>query len=115
MFKAYVAVAVLAAGAYGYAAAADFVRPGWIVANMSRLGVPDSWTPYLGVLKGLGALGLVVGIAVPLIGVAAAVGLVLFFVGAVVTAVRARCYEHLPYPSAFLLPALGALVLRLLS
>lgn len=67
----------------------------------------------LGVAKAAGAVGLLVGIAVPTIGVAAAVGLVLYFVGAIVTVLRARWPAHLPYPTAFLALAVGALVLRL--
>jgi hypothetical protein len=47
----------------------------------------------LGTLKAAGALGLLIGIRVPLIGIAAAVGLVLFFVGAIVTHLRAHDYS----------------------
>ena len=54
------------------------------------------------------------GIGVPLIGVAAAVGLVLFFVGAIITHVRAHVYSF-SFPAAFLLLAVGALGLRLVS
>jgi hypothetical protein len=64
-------------------------------------------------LKAAGALGLVAGIAVPSVGIAAATGLVLYFVGAIVTVGRAGWYEHLPYPTAFLLLSVTALVLRL--
>jgi DoxX-like family len=113
MFVAYVAVTVFAAAGYAYAAFADFTRPRWVVFRMSRLRVPESWMIPLGVLKGAGALGLLVGIGIPLIGVAAAVGLVLFFIGAITTALRARWYAHIPEPAAFLLPAAASLVLRL--
>jgi hypothetical protein len=47
----------------------------------------------LGILKAAGAIGLLVGIGVPLIGTAAAVGLVLFFIGAIITHLRARDYS----------------------
>jgi len=50
---------------------------------------------------------------VPLIGAAAAIGLVAYFVGAIVTVVRARCWSHIPYPVIFLLTGAGSLVLRL--
>jgi DoxX-like family len=91
----------------------DFTRAEWVV-NMTRLGVPDSWLFSLGALKAAGALGLLVGIGVPLIGVAASVGLVLFFVGAIVTAMRAHWYTHF-YPWPFLPLAAGSLVLQLAS
>jgi hypothetical protein len=40
--------------------------------------VSESWLTTLGILKAAGAVGLLVGIRVPLIGIAAAIGLVLF-------------------------------------
>jgi DoxX-like family len=113
MFAAYIIVTILAAAANLYAASNDFRRVEWVFDAMIRLGVPHSQLSVLGVLKVAGAVGLLVGIGVPAIGVAAAVGLALFFVGAVVTAVRARWYAHLPFPAVWLLLAVGSLVLRL--
>jgi hypothetical protein len=112
MFAAYVVVTLLAAAANGYAAYVDVTRAGWVLDNMSRLGVPHPWLPKLGALKAAGALGLLVGFAVPAIGVAAATGLVLYFVGAVVTVLRARWYAHL-YAAVWLLLAVGSLALRI--
>jgi DoxX-like family len=93
MFAAYVMITVLAAAANTYAATHDFTRPQWLLTNMSKLGVPDSWLTPLGILKAAGALGLLVGIGVPWIGTAAAVGLTLFFVGALFTH-RTRCSQE---------------------
>ena len=64
MFAAYITLTVLAAGANSYAAALDFLRSQKILTTMQKLAVPESWLP--------------IGIAVPLIGTAAAVGLILF-------------------------------------
>ncbi|GAB3845637.1 DoxX family protein [Dactylosporangium cerinum] len=89
------------------AAAADFVRPQWILANMSRYGVPHAWLPVLGAVKAAGGLGLLAGLAVPALGLAAAAGLVLYFLGAVGTVVRARCWSHLPSPGLFLALSIG--------
>jgi hypothetical protein len=51
---------------------------------------------------------------VPPLGVAAAVGLVLFFVGAIITHFRAHAAARsYTYPAAFLLLALGSLMERL--
>ena len=72
-----------------------------------------SWLFTLGALKAAGALGLLVGIGVPLTGVAAATGLVLFFVGAIAVVIRAGWYSHLAWPSTYLLLAVGSLALRL--
>jgi uncharacterized membrane protein len=84
-----------------------------VVDNMARLGVPESQLFTLGALKVAGAAGLLVGIGVPVIGIAAACGLIVFFVGAIATATRAHWYTHFPQPTAFLLLAVGSLALRL--
>lgn len=113
MHSAYLIVISLAAAANIYAGICDFARPNWLMANMKRLNVKERWLPTLGVLKLLGGLGLLAGIPVPWIGVAAAAGLVLFFVSAIVTALRARWYAHLPFPLIWLALAVGALVFSL--
>lgn len=82
MFIAYVTVTIFTAVANIFSAMADFVRYRQVFSNMARAGVPESWMTTLGLLKTAGALGLLIGLGVPLIGTAAAVGLVLFFVGA---------------------------------
>jgi hypothetical protein len=115
MFIAYLAVTVLAVVANTYAATVDFARSQWILDNMTRYGVPHSRLFLLGVLKALGVLGLLVGIGVPLIGVAASAGLVLFFIGAIATVVSAHWFTHVPYPASFLLLAVASLALRLAS
>ena len=116
MFTAYVVVAVLAAAANAAAAAFDFARADRVLANMTKVGVPRSWLVPLGALKAAGALGLLVGIGVPLLGVAASAGLVLFFVGAIITHIRAHAEAlSYAYPGTFLLLALGSLVPRLAS
>src|SRR5215211_7410982 len=113
MFTAYAVVAVLTAAANGYAATVDFTRPQWLLANMAKARVPESWLFSLGALKAAGALGLLVGIGVPPLGLAASAGLVLFFIGAIVTHFRARYWNIAP-AVAFLLLAVGSLVLRVL-
>ncbi len=113
MCAAYLIVTSIAAMANGYAASNDFIRPKWLLANMTRLDVRESWLTKLGVLKAAGALGLLLGIRVPLLGAAAAAGLILFFLGAVITHLRARDYYSIGVPIGFLLIALAALVLEL--
>jgi DoxX-like family len=115
MSATFTTVTVLAAAANTAAAVADYVRPRWLMTNMAAAGVPRSWVFPLGHLKLAGALGLLAGFAVPLIGVAAASGLVLFFIGAVGALMRARDFAHLPYPSIYLLLALSTLALHLTS
>lgn len=57
---------------------------------LARAGVPESWLVWpIGALKALGALGLALGLlGVPLVGTAAAAGLVLYFVCALYTHLR---------------------------
>jgi hypothetical protein len=114
MFTSYVIVTVLAAGANTYAAINDFTQAEFVLANMTRLGVAKSWLPMLGILKAAGVLGLLAGIGIPAIGVAASVGLVLFFVAAIITHLRARDYSLGP-AIVFLMLAVAAMVLRLAS
>ena len=62
MFSAYVMVTLLTAGFSAWAAYVDFKRAEWVIANMTRYGIPESWLFSLGTLKALGAAGLVIGI-----------------------------------------------------
>lgn len=45
------------------------------------------------------------------IGIAAAIGLVLYFLGAGVTVARARAYSHLVFPLIYMAPAVASLAL----
>jgi len=78
---------------------------------MAKVGVSESWLTTLGILKAAGALGLLVGIRVPLIGIAAAIGLVLFFLAAVITHLRAHDHSF-GLAVVFLLLAVAALVVQ---
>ncbi|GGV68271.1 hypothetical protein GCM10010277_77510 [Streptomyces longisporoflavus] len=108
---AYVIVAVLTIAYCLFSAGADFVRWERVGVAMDTVGVPRSWMPWLGVPKAAAALGLLVGFWIPVIGMTAAAGLVLFFGAAIVTHLRARdCSFGLQYP--FLLLAITTLALR---
>lgn len=115
MFIAYVVIAFVTAAANLYVSVLDFVHAESAVANATRVGLPLSAMIPLGVLKVAGAVGLLVGIGMPAIGVAAAVGLVLYFVGALTAHVRVRWFSAMPYPGGFFLLAVAALTLRLAS
>jgi len=115
MSTAHVIVTVLAAAWVGFSAVSVFIRANWVVQPLADYGVPQSWWPWLGTAKAAGALGLLVGLLVPIIGVLAGICLVLYFIGAVITVVRARRYAHIPYPLMYLAPVVGALVLGFAS
>ena len=114
MFTVYLIVTILTAAANIFSAACDFIRYDKVRIAMARAGVPESWMTTLGVLKTAGALGLLVGIGVPVIGIAAAVGLIVFFVGAIITHLRGRDNSLGP-ATLFLLLAVAALAARLAS
>lgn len=117
MFTAYVVVTLLAIAANGFSGVAALVHWKQILPGMAKAGVPKSWLTTLGALKTSGAVGLLLGlVGVPLIGTVAAIGLVLFFVGAIVTHLHARDYSpQFGLAIGFLLLAGAALVLGLAS
>ncbi|WP_158885876.1 DoxX family protein [Amycolatopsis anabasis] len=113
MFTAYLVVTIVTAAGNAVAAAMDLARVGWVVDNMTKYGIPHSWLLSLGLLKAAGAAGLLLGFAVPPLGLAAAAGLVAYFAGAIFTVVRARCYAHLPFPAVPFVLAAGSLLLHI--
>jgi DoxX-like family len=114
MFTAHVVVTALTAAANTFAATVDFTRPDWLLRNMAKARVPQSWLFSLGALKAAGALGLLIGI-----GVASAWGRSLSRPRPVLHRrphhpLSRPLLGHRP-PVAFLLLAVGSLVLRLAS
>ena len=79
------------------------------------VGVPLKYLPLLAVCEFAGALGLVAGIWWPALGVAAAIGLILYFVGAIVSHLRVGDIKGMG-PAVFMLVlAAGALAVRVLT
>lgn len=116
MFTAYAAVALLAIAANTFSGVAALVHFKPILPGMVKAGVPESWLTFpIGTLKTAGAAGLLLGvIGVPLIGTAAAAGLILFFVCAIYTHIRADDYStQFGLAIGFLLLAVAVLVLDL--
>ena len=116
MPTAYVAVTLVAVGANTFSGVAALVHFKPILPGMAKAGVPQSWLTFpIGTLKTAGAIGLLLGlIGVPLIATAAAIGLVLFFVCAVYTHIRAGDYSvQFGLANGFLLLAVATLALNL--
>jgi hypothetical protein len=84
----YVVTTILAALATGCAAALNLVGAEPVQAVADRLRVPRGWMLPLGALLACGAGGLLAGFAVPALGTAAAIGLVLYFLGALTAHLR---------------------------
>ncbi|MFF9017416.1 DoxX family protein [Streptomyces sp. NPDC014870] len=111
--SATVIVSVLTAAWVGFSGLSLLRRAQFVVEPLAQYGVPRSWWTRLGVAKLAGAAGLLIGLAVPVIGVLAAVGLVLYFLGAVVTVLRARSYKTVAFPLLYLAPVTATLALGL--
>jgi hypothetical protein len=91
---------------------ADLIPAGFVLANSAEVHVPCSWLPMLGIVKLAGAIGLLVGlVTLPAIGIAAATGLLLFFIGALIAHVRARALYNIAFPGAYLALSAASLVL----
>ena len=91
---------------------ADLIPAGFVLANSAEVHVPRSWLPMLGIVKLAGAIGLLVGlVTLPAIGIAAATGLLLFFIGAMIAHVRARALYNIAFPGAYLALSAASLVL----
>jgi hypothetical protein len=113
MSTAHIVVTITAAVLVGFSAASVFFHAPWVVQPLTDYHIPPSWLPWLGTAKAAGSVGLVVGLFLPVIGVLAAIGLVLYFAGAVVTVIRAHWYSHVPFPLVYVAPVIGSLVLGL--
>ena len=114
MFVVYVVVTSLTMVANAGFALADLLKARFVLHNSAEVGVPLSWLPVLGMLKGLAATGLLLGLlGARWIGAAAAFGLVVFFVGAIGAHLRARVFYNLPFPGACLALAIASLALAI--
>jgi DoxX-like family len=108
----YVVVAVTTAIITAAAGIADFIPAGFVLANSAKVHVPRSWLPALGTLKLAGAIGLLVGlVGLPAVGIAAAAGLVLFFIGAVIAHLRASVLYNIAAPATYLVLSAASLAL----
>jgi hypothetical protein len=77
------------------------------------VGVPARYIPVLAALEIAGAVGIVAGLWIAPLGIAAAIGLVAYFVGAVAGHLRVRDMKNLAMPLPPLVLAIAVLVLRL--
>ncbi|MCX5272309.1 DoxX family protein [Streptomyces virginiae] len=106
-----VVFALVGAFMVGFSAASMYLGAKWVVEPLVEYGVPRSWWTPLATAKAAGAVGLAVGVFVPAIGVAAAIGVALYFAGAVITVLRAKSYAHVAFPVIYAAPAVVALAL----
>ncbi|MGY1898625.1 DoxX family protein [Nocardia gipuzkoensis] len=101
MFITYVVVAVVMSVVLVVSAGAKFTRPRRMVEQMSTLELSFAMLPFLGVAQIAGAAGLIIGVWWGPLGVAAAICLTLYFIGAVAAHVRVGDTKGTP-PAALL-------------
>ena len=87
---AYVVVTAVVALANGYAALLNLVGAESVKTVADRVHVSQGWMIPFGTLLAAGATGLLLGLAVPTLGIAAGVGLVVYFTCALGAHIRAR-------------------------
>lgn len=101
MFATYLAVTLVASTLIGMAAIANLIGHEYPKSQADRLAIPRSWTLPFGVLLATGTVGLLAGFAVPVLGLLAGAGLVLYFLGALGAHLRVRDYHFGPWAMYF--------------
>lgn len=114
MFVAYVTVTILGAVFNGAAAVTYLIGHEYPKTQADMKGLPRKWVPVLGLLLAMGTVGLLAGLAVPLLGTLAAAGLVLYFIGAIIAHLRVGSRDIVG-GIVFLFTAAAALVLGLVD
>ncbi|MFD7510136.1 DoxX family protein [Streptomyces sp. NPDC059853] len=114
MFIGYGVVSVLLSAILIGTAAVSLSGNAQYRANLRELRVPDSWQPRLAFTKLAGGVGLLAGLVLVPLGVAAAAGVICYFIGAVLIHLRAGDRGLVP-PIVSGLLAVAALILRLAS
>ncbi len=112
MHIGYVVVTLVVALANGYAAALNLAGAESVKIVAEKVRVPQKWMIPFGILLASGAVGLLAGFAVPLLGTAAAIGLVVYFICAVSAHIRVRD-PKVAGAVSFLVMAVAALAVSL--
>lgn len=116
MFITYVVVAILLAAMLAMSGRGKLANDERITRPLTTvIGVPPKWFPFLAACEIAGALGLVAGIFFAPLGIAAAIGVVLYFLGAAVAHLRVGDTKGLAAPLPLLVVAAAALILRIAS
>jgi len=116
MFIAYTIIAVIMSLLLVVSGVAKLRRNPNIVHGIHEvIGVPLHWLPWLAACEFAAAAGLLIGIVWWPLGIAAAIGVVLYFIGASISHVRVKDFKGLPTPAVILLIAIVILVVRSLS
>ena len=115
MFIAYTVVAIVLGLGLAGSASAKIRKDERVTAGLTGAGVPLSWFVPLALLELAGTVGLLIGIWWRPLGIAAAIGVILYFIGALVFHIRAKDGKGTPAPAALLVAGVVALALGIAS
>lgn len=115
MALAFTIASIMAIISNSAGAIGDLIRFKPFMENLKQVGVSESWATPFGILKAAGVIGIVLGLrGMPVVGTVAALGLSLFYIGAIVTHLRANDRAIGP-ATGYLVIAAATLVLSLLA
>jgi hypothetical protein len=112
MFIAYAVIAVPLALLLFVSARLKLTRAQRVIEPLTAAGVPMGMLPFLASCEVAGALGLLAGLWLGPLGVAAAIGVTAYFVGAVGAHLRTADFKGAPTPLVILIFAAAVLALR---
>jgi hypothetical protein len=115
VFIATIVLSVLLAAAVLGSGAAKLAAAKQSMEIRDRLGVAPGLWRGIGVLEVAAAAGLAAGLAVPVLGIAAAVGLVLLLIGAIATHARSHDLSNAVPAVGLLLLTIAVAITRLAS
>ena len=115
MFAAGIVITVVLATLLGYAVVRKFGHRPAVVQAYERVGVPEDRLNRLALILVAGLAGIVLGWFWAPIGIAAGIGLAVYFLLALAAHVRARDQRNLPTPAVMLVLSLAVLALRLIT
>jgi hypothetical protein len=107
-------VNVLLAAILAFAAVRKLTHRDDVIASYARVGVPEERLNHLAFILLLGAAGLLLGLTWTPIGIAAAIGVVVYFLLAIAAHVRHQDTDNLTTPIAVEAIAVAAVLLQAL-
>lgn len=114
MSTAYLTLTILGVVFNGAAAVTYLIGHDYPKTQADMKGIDRKWVPVLGSLLAAGTVGLLAGLAVPILGTLAAVGLILYFIGAIFAHLRVGSRDIVG-GIVFLATAVAILVLGMLD
>jgi hypothetical protein len=113
VFVTYLVITALTIAAVSYAAYLNFTAHPMVIEVAERTQTSPALMRPFGAIFIAAAVGLAAGFKIPVIGTAAATGLVLYFICAVLAHMRVRDYRGIPNAAMFLALAAATLTVTI--